>query len=205
MKHLDYQRQDQWQNPTNILCQSPISLKKSSSTNMKGQLVLINFHQVIMIKDQIVGQQFMSQGDLDIFGIKWQLERFHFHEHSEHRIENNYYDIEVHFVFKNNTSILVVAVLGNVNKYSQSKFVELFENNYAQFELASIFPKKSNYYSYQGSLTTPPFDQSVQWLVMADPIEISFADLVAIKESYPNNYRQEQPLKKRKINYHITP
>ncbi len=40
---------------------------------------------------------------------------------------------------------------------------------------------------------------------MADPIEISFADLLAIKESYPNNYRQEQPLKKRKINYHITP
>lgn len=29
MKHLDYQRQDQWQKPTNILCQSPISLKKN--------------------------------------------------------------------------------------------------------------------------------------------------------------------------------
>ncbi|MEJ6347906.1 carbonic anhydrase family protein [Holzapfeliella sp. He02] len=205
MKHLNYQRQSLWQKPTDVLCQSPISLTQATSTAIKGQFVTIEFDCVTTRKDQIVGEQFISQGLLNLFGNHWHLERFHFHEHSEHRIENHYHDIEIHFVFKHDEAILVVAVLGDVTIDSPSKITRLFENNYARFELSPLFPDKSNYYSYQGSLTTPPFEQTVQWVVMADSIQISASDLATIKASYPSNYRNEQPRQKRKIYYHITP
>lgn len=205
MVHLDYQLQNQWRKPSDVLCQSPIALTSVQANEVSSSHLNIYFSEVTSRQDQLIGQQFMSRGYLKLNEQTFWLERFHFHEHSEHLINHRYYDMEIHFVFKKGDEIIVVALLGDSQKTANPKFVKLFKDDWQNFDLADFFPEKSNYYSYIGSLTTPPFTQQVKWIVMEEVISVSPEDITIIKQSYPNNYRQEQPLKQREINYHITP
>ncbi|XP_070584671.1 carbonic anhydrase 2-like [Erythrolamprus reginae] len=71
----------------------------------------------------------------------------------------------------------------------------------------------SRYYTYQGSLTTPPCAESVKWLIIADYIEVS-SEVVSLftgtlffttKEEgrrMQNTFRPTQPLNDRKVYYY---
>jgi carbonic anhydrase len=39
--------------------------------------------------------------------------------------------------------------------------------------MVSILGQLNNYWTYDGSLTTPPYYESVKWIVFADVIEMS--------------------------------
>lgn len=43
------------------------------------------------------------------------------------------------------------------------------------FTLASIMPTNTEtYYTYKGSLTTPPCNEAVTWIIFSTPVQISF-------------------------------
>ncbi|XP_060676626.1 carbonic anhydrase 14-like [Hemiscyllium ocellatum] len=81
------------------------------------------------------------------------------------------------------------------------------------FDLQSLFPKQlDKYFTYSGSLTTPPCFQSVQWIVFHQPVRLSQSQFVALKsklfstgpdatrkQPLVNNFRKAQPLNDRKI------
>ena len=69
------------------------------------------------------------------------------------------------------------------------------------FDLKSIFPSNTkDYYSYRGSLTTPPCTETVNWTVFKQPIILSLNQVLKLKNNMPlNNYRNEQPLNNRKV------
>ena len=48
------------------------------------------------------------------------------------------------------------------------------------------------YYRYEGSLTTPPCTERVDWLVLVDPIEVAGADISKFARLYPMNARPVQ-------------
>lgn len=80
------------------------------------------------------------------------------------------------------------------------------------FDLSCLLPKNtSNYWTYLGSLTTPPCYESVTWVVFEEPIEFSEAQMMKLRalnsfskgEEAPNdelaghivsNFRPPQPL-----------
>lgn len=41
----------------------------------------------------------------------------------------------------------------------------------------ALLPAKRNYYSYAGSLTTPPCAETVAWMLLAEPIQVAEADM----------------------------
>ncbi len=63
-----------------------------------------------------------------------------------------------------------------------------------------MFPLEKNYYTYSGSLTTPPCSENVNWIVFKEPIILSVEEVLKLKENMPaNNYRDEQPLNDRVV------
>jgi carbonic anhydrase len=62
----------------------------------------------------------------------------------------------------------------------------------AQIDLAQLLPADRRYYTYMGSLTTPPCSEGVLWLVMQQPVPVSPRQIDAFARLYPMNARPLQ-------------
>lgn len=142
------------------------------------------------------------------------LKQIHFHEPAEHLINGIKYPIEIHLVhISKDNAITVLGILGMEGEKSQLfEFFESFlpiKNGEERIinqnlDLTSLFPNKKDFYSYSGSLTTPPCTENVNWIVFKEPIIISLEEVLKLKENMPlNNYRNEQPVNDRIIYHNI--
>ncbi len=139
---------------------------------------------------------------------KYDLLQIHAHAPSEHTLDKKPLDAEIHFVHKNAAGALaVVGVLLKKGK-ENAALKAYFENAPgevsegpkpvagATVDLAPLVGGKPSYYSYSGSLTTPPCSEGVSWYVLAQPVEISEAQLKKFQDATkggPTN-RPPQPL-----------
>lgn len=56
-------------------------------------------------------------------------------------------------------------------------------------------PENKAYYTYSGSLTTPPCTENVSWYIFKTPITVSVDQVKQLQALMPvNNYRNEQPI-----------
>ena len=61
-------------------------------------------------------------------------------------------------------------------------------------EETNLLPPTSDYFSYSGSLTTPPCSEGVKWIVLKTPIEASAEQITTFKERVgPATNRPVQP------------
>ena len=58
---------------------------------------------------------------------------------------------------------------------------------------SGFLPADRGYYSYMGSLTTPPCSEGVRWLVMKQPVQVSAEQIAIFSRLYRNNARPVQP------------
>ena len=58
--------------------------------------------------------------------------------------------------------------------------------------LGDLLPDQRSYYTYMGSLTTPPCSEGVLWMVMKTPVAISAEQLAIFSRLYPMNARPVQ-------------
>jgi carbonic anhydrase len=65
--------------------------------------------------------------------------------------------------------------------------------------LLSLLPSQRNFWHFQGSLTTPPCTEGVQWFVLREVQEISKEQLLRFQNIFPMNARPVQPLNGREI------
>ncbi|MGB5462094.1 MAG: carbonic anhydrase family protein, partial [Aureibaculum sp.] len=62
------------------------------------------------------------------------------------------------------------------------------------------------YYTYSGSLTTPPCTENVRWYIFKEPITVSVDQVKQLQQLMPvNNYRNEQPLNGRIVRGYMPP
>lgn len=152
-----------------------------------------------------------SASTLRAIGQTWRLLQFHAHAPSEHTVDGESFALEVHFVHKNDEGRLaVVGVLfaeGAESKalapyfaYAPHDVAPAADVPGTQIDLGALFPKKSPYFHYVGSLTTPPCSEGVEWFVLAEPQQIGKAQLAAFAgaEHGPTN-RPVQPDKGRDV------
>jgi carbonic anhydrase len=62
----------------------------------------------------------------------------------------------------------------------------------ARLDLNELLPRERRYYTYMGSLTTPPCSEGVLWMVMQQPVQVSAEQIGIFARLYPMNARPIQ-------------
>lgn len=140
------------------------------------------------------------------------LVQFHFHSPSEHQIEGQRQAMECHFVHhsRDRDAWLVVAVflhLGATNPVLDPLWSHLpmqpgetYHDRHTRIQASQLFPPRFEpFYRYEGSLTTPPCREPVTWLLCAEPITVSIAQVDRFTQAMPNNARPLQARNHRPI------
>ena len=139
---------------------------------------------------------------LTVGSSKYELLQYHFNHPSEHLIGGKAYPMEVHFVHRNAAGTL--AVIGALMTAGRSNpafdkivaTMPVHEGPAVKADLGidpnRLLPAARGYYRYEGSLTTPPCSEVVNWLVLREPIQVAQADIDAFAKLYPVNARPVQ-------------
>jgi carbonic anhydrase len=144
---------------------------------------------------------------LELDGTRYELAQFHFHTPSEHQLNGKAWPLEIHFV--HHTAEGKLAVVGVLVKTGaeNAALKALFGNlpatqevkNQLEVDPTALLPAKLEYFTYEGSLTTPPCSEGVHWMVVEGPIAASKAQVEAFRKLFPQNARPIQPLHARAI------
>ena len=165
----------------------------------------------------------------------WIPSNIHFHAPSEHTINGKQYDVEMHIVHINKATRAlgtVVGILFDVEKGGPSPFLETlsveFATNLNKFtivdeELQNSFYRveqpvaierllksidTEKFYHYEGSLTTPPCTEGLNWFVLHETQPISKEQVEAFTTMWAGNpefsqghgnFRVTQPLNGRTV------
>jgi len=193
------------------LAQSPINITTPPASSGQGGITLNYTTSITNIVNNGHTIQFnYSPGStMSWRGDTWELLQFHMHTASEHTINGASYPMEVHLVHRNQTGELaVVGILfesGSSNAFL-SPFLSSLPTSKGQtvqssasYTVKDVFPTTLGHYQYDGSLTTPPCSQGVNWIVLSEPVTASSAELTLFRSIMHQNNRPVQPLNGRQV------
>jgi carbonic anhydrase len=150
---------------------------------------------------------FGEGSSLTVGNEQFALLQFHFHRPSEHRLAGKSYAMEVHFVHRHAAGKLaVVGVLMTAGRANPAfnKVVATMPAKEGPAVPADpgidpnrLLPARRGYYRYEGSLTTPPCSETVDWFLLTQPMPVAEADIDAFARLYAMNARPVQKLERR--------
>ncbi|XP_006641282.1 carbonic anhydrase 7 [Lepisosteus oculatus] len=195
-----------------------------------------NGHSVVVEFEDVDDKTVIKGGPLD---APYRLKQFHFHwggkgsHGSEHTVNGKSYVSELHLVHWNAAKYKSfgeaasapdgLAVLGifletgnehrSLNKLTDALYMVRFKGTAAGFKGFNpkcLLPNSLNFWTYPGSLTTPPLYESVTWIVLKEPIHVSekqmekfrmllFTSEEEERQRMVDNFRPPQPLNGRKV------
>jgi carbonic anhydrase len=196
--------------------QTPIDLAKATSRNAALAPLALQikpFPAVFTHNGHTV--QALAKGSGSTFtagGKTYELVQLHLHEPAEHTVDKKAFDGELHLVHSDAQGALAVVGVflkkGKENKALAPYFDHLpsapnqepVKAEGVMIDVASIFPQKAPYFTYSGSLTTPPCSEGVSWFVLTTPIEVSEAQLAKFRAAVPgDSNRPVLPIGARKV------
>ena len=148
---------------------------------------------------------------ITVAGEQYELVQFHFHKPSEEKINGKPADMVVHLVHRDRDGKLaVVAVLlqaGAANQLIDTLWMNVPKEKEketdvpgVQVNAAELLPAdKVDYYTFAGSLTTPPYSEGVTWFVLKAHTTISKDEIASFGKLYPMNARPTQAVNGREI------
>ncbi|HEX7982332.1 MAG TPA: carbonic anhydrase family protein [Duganella sp.] len=184
--------------------QSPIDIRDG----MKVELEQISFDyhpSTFNVTDNGHTVQVMVGGGnfLTVQNRMYELIQFHFHRPSEERVNGKGYEMVVHLVHKDGEGrIAMLALL--LERGKSQPVIQTVWNNLPLEKLETLapsvvldpmelLPARRDYFTFMGSMTTPPCQEGVLWLVMKEPVQASPAQMALFSRLYPLNSRPIQP------------
>ncbi|KAK3754118.1 hypothetical protein RRG08_024193 [Elysia crispata] len=214
------------------LAGSPLTIKYNREPDLELENPGLSFKANIKADSTITG------GPLGDAKYKLVQFHFHWghddHSGSEHTVDGKMYASELHLVHYNtekyasfgeavthSDGLSVIGVFIKVGESEHKGFSALARNASKvkckaskvstgnAFDPASLLPNNtSKYWTYEGSLTTPPCCESVRWIVLKEEISISQEQIQSMRDlccddcgstPIPANYRPPLPLGSREI------
>ena len=191
--------------------QSPINITKPETADLPA----LQFHYRavplnIIDNGHSIQVNYPAGSTLKVGDKTYTLRQFHFHHPSEEQINGRGYDMVAHLVHADDDGRLaVVAVLlksGASNAFLASIWnnfptekEKAVENASVSVNVADFLPSDHAYYTFTGSLTTPPCSEGVTWYVLKTPVQLSPEQVAVFAKVYSMNARPIQPLNGREL------
>ncbi|KAF7994820.1 hypothetical protein HCN44_004292 [Aphidius gifuensis] len=212
--------------------QSPIALSTKKSVRLPLPALEMNgYHDFLFqpLSPFIFGGLLNINQEYELEGLHFHWGRKN-DRGSEHSLNGVRYPMEMHIIHRNmaypkmeNAMVNVdgLAVLGiffqlqdndneNLKPLSQNlPSIRWIDNQISlntSITLSSLLPNDiDTFYTYRGSLTTPPCSEAVTWIIFSTPVPISFRQMNQFRilsngeDILADNYRKLQKLGKRKV------
>jgi carbonic anhydrase len=195
--------------------QSPINIVTSRAVPAQHE---IKFHyqtskEHVQNLGHTVKVTYDAGSSLEFDGKTYDLVQFHFHTPSEHLLDGVTYPMEMHLVHAEHghpERFLVIGVLfkeGNPNALIDTVLADTPRTAGAstdkdvQLDASSVFKPGEGYFHYDGSLTTPPYSETVTWLVLDQVHDAAAEQVEAINRIEGNNARHIQDHRARLIDH----
>ena len=191
--------------------QSPVNIVRAQSADLPAvqfeykpsALHIINNGHTIEIN--YAPGSFIRVGDK-----RYELKQFHFHHPSEETIKGKRFPMELHLVHSDaDGNLAVVSVL--LEEGSANPLVDTLwglapktagpekDDHSLQINVADLLPAHRSYFTFAGSLTTPPCSEGVNWFVLKTPVTISKKQVATFAAIYPYDERPTQSLNGRTV------
>jgi carbonic anhydrase len=201
--------------------QSPINILTASAVHRDHATAVHYTHaEALCVKNKghTVEVAFPPGSTLDYDGKTYGLSQLHFHTPSEHQLDGVTYPMELHIVHVREgqapgapPEYLVVAIFYRMG--TQSAFIQSFLDavpqqggTEADLSNAHVFVdqllpsgKLPKHFHYRGSLTTPPYTETVEWLVLEGTRDASPAQIARINSVEGDNARHVHALHARTV------
>jgi carbonic anhydrase len=193
--------------------QSPIDLR---GARLNKALKPIEFHyiagSVTEVNNGHTIQVDVKPGSYIVAGgVRYDLTQFHFHHPGEEALKGELPDMDIHLVHKSadgKLAVIAVRLIEDQNKpnavlatlwQNLPKTAGATENVAEMVNPGGLLPADRGYWTYMGSLTTPPCTEGVRWFVFEQELSLSRDQLRAFGTLYKINSRTLQDTHGRRI------
>lgn len=190
--------------------QSPIDIREGIKVNLEDIKFDYKPTQFRITDTGHTVQVDVGQGmGLTVMNKRYELLQFHFHRPSEERVNGRAFDMVVHMVHRNvDGQLAVVAIF--LERGSEHPLIQILWNNLPLEQSMDVTPEdvidpnkllpdNRSYWTYMGSLTTPPCTEDVLWMVLKQPVQVTAEQVAIFSHLYRNNTRPVQPVNGRLV------
>lgn len=191
--------------------QSPINITGAKKSDLPALIFDYNALPLNIINNgHTIQVNYAPGSSLTVGGKTYTLQQFHFHHPSEEHVDGHGFDMVAHLVHSDGEGHLaVVAVLlqkGNASAFIDAVWKNIPEEHGKTVDVSGVklnvkdlLPANHGYYTFAGSLTTPPCSEGVTWFVLKTPASLSASQLAEFSKLYPRDARPIQPINGREI------
>lgn len=181
--------------------QSPINIVRSEVQDLDQEVVFNYSKECFTVEDTGLNISLIpatTHNYIIKHGMKFTLNEVHFHRPSEHHVDDQQFDMEMHLVHGGDHETVVYSLLLQMTADGET-FGNPFSNigNTIEINLSKYIPETC--WDYHGSLTTSPFEEVVIWLINQQLINIDETEASLLNSYYPNNNRCLQPVNNRDV------
>ncbi|MFZ4816235.1 MAG: carbonic anhydrase [Phototrophicaceae bacterium] len=191
------------QSPINVVTTVPVDIADIAFDYSSSALNILNNGHTVQVN-------YDAGSSISYNGTPYDLLQFHFHTPSEHTINGEAVPMEIHFVHRDaNGNLAVVGVMLTEGDADNAAYADVLANLPAEeadvttldftVSAADMMPAEKTFYTYSGSLTTPPCSEGVRWLLLDTPVSLSAAQIAAFNAVFELNARPVQPVNARDV------
>ena len=177
--------------------QSPIAVDSAAAKSEKLPPLAIDYRPStlhIIDNGHTIQVNVDNGSTLSVGGVRFPLIQFHFHKPSEETIDGRRYAMVAHFVHRDaegNLAVIAVPLkAGASNPLIETiwRYIPKEKEREQSFHAVSIspaqlLPANRAYFTYVGSLTTPPCTEGVRWFVLKSPGTVSLNEITRFENS----------------------
>ena len=191
--------------------QSPIDVKNAKPADLP--VLKIDYQAVplnIVDNGHTIQVNYPPGSTLTVGDKTYTLKQFHFHHPGEEHINGKSFPLVAHLVHEDaDGHIAVIAVLFELG--TANPLIDMLWKNIpvekekvqdvpsVSVRVQDLLPSDRGYFTFAGSLTTPPCSEGVTWYVLKNHTSISPGQVAVFAKKYPMNARPVQPTNGREI------